>query len=56
MPKDKTTEIVICNIPDKLLNEFDKTVVAKHFPGGYNEAFRRLMADAVKDEEKGRFA
>jgi metal-responsive CopG/Arc/MetJ family transcriptional regulator len=56
MTSDKESKVIIHNVPDELLFEFDNKVVKKHFPGGRGEAFRRLMADAIKDEENGRFA
>ncbi|MCW4018018.1 MAG: ribbon-helix-helix domain-containing protein [Candidatus Bathyarchaeota archaeon] len=56
MVKGEVTEVVLQNIPDELLEEFDDKVVEKHFPGGRSEAFRYLMAAAIVDEKNGRFA
>jgi hypothetical protein len=40
-------DLRICNVPEKLLNDFDEKSVRKHFGGGRNEAIRCLMADAI---------
>jgi hypothetical protein len=42
--KEDLVDVQICNVPKKLLAEFDSVVGAKNFPGGHAEAFRDLMA------------
>jgi metal-responsive CopG/Arc/MetJ family transcriptional regulator len=50
MAKESCVDIQVRNIPKKLLEEFDETVVKALFPGGRAEAIRDLMRRAVQEQ------
>lgn len=50
MAKESCTDIVVRNIPRKLLEEFDQKVVKELFPGGRAEAIRDLMRRAIQEQ------
>jgi len=50
MAKESCVDIQVRNIPKKLLEEFDETVVKPLFPGGRAEAVRDLMRRAIQEQ------
>lgn len=50
MAKESCVDIQVRNIPKKLLEEFDETVVKPLFPGGRAEAIRDLMRRAIQEQ------
>jgi len=50
MVKESCVDIQVRNIPKKLLEEFDETVVKPLFPGGRAEAIRDLMRRAIQEQ------
>jgi metal-responsive CopG/Arc/MetJ family transcriptional regulator len=45
-------EFTVHNIPNKLIEEFDREVVDKLYPGGRSEAIRDLMRKAINKAKK----
>jgi metal-responsive CopG/Arc/MetJ family transcriptional regulator len=52
MAKENVVDIVIRNVPEKLLREFDEKIVKPNYPGGRSEAIRDLMRKRIL-ERKG---
>jgi len=52
MAKESCVDIQVRNIPKKLLEEFDETVVKTLFPGGRAEAIRDLMRRAIQEQKR----
>lgn len=44
-------DIQVRNIPNGLLEEFDREVVDKLYPGGRSEAIRDLMRKAIQENK-----
>ncbi|HLE74907.1 MAG TPA: hypothetical protein VI864_02555 [Candidatus Bathyarchaeia archaeon] len=52
MPKKECVDIQIRNVPVKLLEEFDRTIVASSYPAGRSEAIRDLMRREIDKTKK----
>ena len=48
MSNEGFPDILIRNVPQKLLEEFDEKIVKPNYPGGRSEAVRDLMRVAVR--------
>jgi len=47
--KDGFADTQVRNVPQKLLEEFDETVVKRFYPGGRSEAIRDLMRKFTRE-------
>lgn len=45
---EKTVDLDIRNVPEKMLEDFDKYVVEPFYPGGRSEAMRALIEEELK--------
>jgi metal-responsive CopG/Arc/MetJ family transcriptional regulator len=50
LAKESCTDIVVRNVPRKLLEEFDQEVVKELYPGGRAEAIRDLMRRKLQEQ------
>ncbi len=51
MATKNAVDLEIRNVPQLLLDEFDREVVEKSYPGGRSEAIRDLMRKAIKESK-----
>jgi len=49
LSKEGFVDVEIKNVPIKLLEEFDETVVKRFYPGGRSEAMRDLMRKFIRE-------
>jgi len=49
LSKEGFVDVEIKNVPVKLLEEFDETVVKQFYPGGRSEAIRDLMRKFIRE-------
>ena len=47
-------EFTVHNVPNNLLEEFDREIVDKSYPGGRCEAIRDLMRKAINERSLNR--
>jgi metal-responsive CopG/Arc/MetJ family transcriptional regulator len=53
LSKEGFVDIQVRNVPVQLLEEFDKVVVKRFYPGGRSEAVRALMRKFIRDYKEG---
>jgi len=51
LSKDGFVDIQVRNVPVQLLEEFDKVVVKRFYPGGRSEAVRDLMRKFIREHQ-----